>query len=78
MQLFDCARKYGLLSEMESLCRRVEAFYLPQYVVEAGFTCKNGYGKSRFIPLTTLSVAALEVTQEEVDSAFISRVDYHH
>lgn len=55
---------------IESFCRRVEDFYLPQHVSEGGFSCDDRYGESRFFPLTTLSVAAVEVAREAVDSAF--------
>ncbi|WP_438865454.1 EAL domain-containing protein [Neptunicella sp.] len=48
----------------------VADFYQPEHVRMGGFVCPDRYGESRFIPLTTLSVAAVEIERGSHQSAF--------
>ncbi|MCV6621470.1 MAG: EAL and GGDEF domain-containing protein [Cellvibrionaceae bacterium] len=44
--------------------------YLPEHVQDGGFECKDRYDETRFFPLTSISVAALEVETNQFNNAF--------
>ncbi|MFT6897134.1 MAG: EAL domain-containing protein (putative c-di-GMP-specific phosphodiesterase class I) [Paraglaciecola sp.] len=49
---------------------KIKEHYQGEHAQDGGFYCQDRYGESRFIPLTTLSVAAIEIAQNEHYSAF--------
>lgn len=57
-------------SVVNDFCLKITEHYQAQHVHDGGFYCQDRYGESRFIPLTTLSVAALEISQDDNFSAF--------
>lgn len=44
--------------------------YLPEHVQAGGFECKDRYDQTRFFPLTSISIAALEISPQQFSNAF--------
>ncbi|MDN4501612.1 EAL domain-containing protein [Alteromonadaceae bacterium BrNp21-10] len=55
---------------VENFSNIVSDLYLAEHKTAGGFNCKDRYNCDRFVPLTTISVAALEIATPIVTNAF--------
>ncbi|MBC3767431.1 GGDEF domain-containing protein [Neptunicella marina] len=55
---------------VKSFSHAIKDLYQADHVQMGGFVCPDRYGESRFIPLTTLSIAAIEISAGSHQSAF--------